>query len=48
MAIEAQVWNVFYGRASFNDAARKTRSGTVAGGLRFNDEDLKGLLGFFW
>jgi phospholipid/cholesterol/gamma-HCH transport system substrate-binding protein len=48
MAIEAQIWNVFYGRAAFNDAIRNTRSGTVAGGLRFNDEDLKGLLGFFW
>lgn len=48
LAIEAQIWNVFYGRASFNDAVRKTRSGTVAAGLRFNDEDLKGLLGFFW
>ena len=48
MAIEAQIWNVFYGRASFNDAVRNTRSGTVSGGLRFNDEDLKGLLGFFW
>jgi phospholipid/cholesterol/gamma-HCH transport system substrate-binding protein len=48
LAIEAQIWNVFYGRASFNDAVRKTRSGTIAAGLRFNDEDLKGLLGFFW
>jgi phospholipid/cholesterol/gamma-HCH transport system substrate-binding protein len=48
MAIETQIWNVFYGRASFNDAVRKTRSATVAGGLRFNDEDLKGLIGFFW
>jgi phospholipid/cholesterol/gamma-HCH transport system substrate-binding protein len=48
MAIEAQIWNVFYGRASFNDAVRTTRSATVSGGLRFNDEDLKGLLGFFW
>ena len=45
--IESQIWNVFYGRATFNDAFRKTRSGTVAGGLRFNDEDLKGLIGFF-
>jgi phospholipid/cholesterol/gamma-HCH transport system substrate-binding protein len=48
MAIEAQIWNVFYGRVSYNDAIRSTRSGTIAGGLRFNDEDLKGLLGFFW
>ena len=48
LAIETQIWNVFYGRASYNDAIRKTRNATVAGGLRFNDEDLKGLLGFFW
>ncbi|MBC7537863.1 MAG: MCE family protein [Bacteriovorax sp.] len=48
LAIETQIWNVFFGRASFNDAVRKNRSGTIAGGLRFNDEDLKGLLGFFW
>lgn len=48
LAIETQIWNVFYGRASFNDAVRDTRSGTIAGGLRFNDEDLKGLIGFFW
>ena len=48
LAIETQIWNVFYGRASFNDAVRSTRSGTIAAGLRFNDEDLKGLLGFFW
>jgi phospholipid/cholesterol/gamma-HCH transport system substrate-binding protein len=45
---EAQLWNVFYGRASLNDAARKGRSGTVSAGLRFNDEDLKGLIGFFF
>lgn len=45
---EAQLWNVFYGRASLNDAARKERSATVSAGLRFNDEDLKGLMGFFF
>jgi phospholipid/cholesterol/gamma-HCH transport system substrate-binding protein len=48
MSIETQIWNVFYGKASFSDAIRNTKSGTIAGGLRFNDEDLKGLLGFFW
>jgi phospholipid/cholesterol/gamma-HCH transport system substrate-binding protein len=45
---ETQLWNVFYGRASANDTFRKDRSGTFAAGLRFNDEDLKGLFGFFW
>lgn len=47
-AAETQLWNVFYGRISSNDTFRKTRSGIFAAGLRFNDEDLKGLIGFFW
>jgi len=45
---ELQLWNVFYGRASVNDVARKGRSASVQAGLRFNDEDLKGLIGFFF
>lgn len=48
LTTEAQLWNVFYGRASVNDLARKERSATVSAGLRFNDEDLKGLMGFFF
>jgi phospholipid/cholesterol/gamma-HCH transport system substrate-binding protein len=43
---EAQIYNVFYGKASLNDSFRKDRSATFSAGLRFNDEDLKGLLGF--
>jgi phospholipid/cholesterol/gamma-HCH transport system substrate-binding protein len=46
LSTETQVWNVLYGRASFNDSLRKERSATFSAGLRFNDEDLKGLLGF--
>ena len=45
---EMQLWNILYGRASLEDAARKQRSATVQAGLRFNDEDLKGLMGFFF
>ena len=45
---ELQIWNILYGRATLNDAARKERSGTIQAGLRFNDEDLKGLMGFFF
>lgn len=45
---ELQLWNVLYGRASLNDMGRKDRSATVQAGLRFNDEDLKGLMGFFF
>ncbi|MBP9679953.1 MAG: MCE family protein [Bacteriovorax sp.] len=48
LGAETQVWNVLYGRAFLDDTFRKERSGTIAGGLRFNDEDLKGLIGFFW
>jgi phospholipid/cholesterol/gamma-HCH transport system substrate-binding protein len=45
---ETQIWNVLYGRATFDDAFRKDgRSATIYGGLRFNDEDLKGLISFF-
>ncbi|MBC7429859.1 MAG: MCE family protein [Bacteriovorax sp.] len=45
---EMQIWNVLYGRASAQDIGRKGTSATVQAGLRFNDEDLKGLLGFFF
>jgi phospholipid/cholesterol/gamma-HCH transport system substrate-binding protein len=48
VSTEAQLYNVFYGRASLNDSLRKERSATISAGLRFNDEDLKGLLGFFF
>lgn len=47
LSAEAQIWNILYGRATMEDGLRKERSGTVSAGLRFNDEDLKGLLGFF-
>lgn len=45
---ELQIWNILYGRASLNDATRKERNATIQAGLRFNDEDLKGLMGFFF
>jgi phospholipid/cholesterol/gamma-HCH transport system substrate-binding protein len=47
LSTETQLWNVLYGKASFNDSLRKARSATFSAGLKFNDEDLKGLLGFF-
>jgi phospholipid/cholesterol/gamma-HCH transport system substrate-binding protein len=46
LSAETQLWNVLYGKASFNDSLRKARSATISAGLKFNDEDLKGLLGF--
>lgn len=48
VSTEAQIYNVFYGKASLNDSFRKDRSATFSAGLRFNDEDLKGLLGFMF
>lgn len=48
VSTEAQIYNVIYGKASLNDSFRKDRSATFSAGLRFIDEDLKGLLGFFF
>ena len=47
LSTEVQLWNVFYGKISGVDLATKDRSGLFSLGLRFNDEDIKGLLGFF-
>jgi len=44
---ETQLYNVLYGRVSGNDLVRKERNAIISAGLRFNDEDLKGLLGLF-
>lgn len=45
---DVQIWNILYGRAAANNITTKDRSATVQAGLRFNDEDLKGLMGFFF
>ncbi len=47
LSAEKQIWNVIYGKGALEDSLRKERSGTISAGLRFNDEDLKGLIGFF-
>ena len=47
LASEIQLWNVFYGRIAGEDLLEDSRSATLSAGLKFNDEDLKGLLGFF-
>ncbi len=44
---EFQIWNVLYGKVAFEDLAEEDRSATFSAGLRFTDEDLKGLIGFF-
>ena len=45
---DLQIWNILYGRAAANKLGTKDRNATVQAGLRFNDEDLKGLMGFFF
>ena len=47
LSSEIHLWNVFYGRVSGSDMISEDRSATVSVGLKFLDEDLKGLLGFF-
>ena len=38
-----RLWNVFYAKGTIEDATSKERrSYTLSGGIRFNDEDLKG------
>ena len=44
---EMQLWNVLYGKVAFEDLIEDSRSATISAGLKFSDEDLKGLLGFF-
>jgi phospholipid/cholesterol/gamma-HCH transport system substrate-binding protein len=44
---DMRIWNVFYGKVAAEDVINTTRSFTFSAGLKFNDEDLKGLIGFF-
>ena len=45
---EQQIYNVLYGRVRIEDMLEKdTRSATISLGLKFTDEDLRALLGFF-
>lgn len=48
LASELHLWNVFYGRVAAEDMIQTTRSYSLSAGLRFTDEDLKGLIGFFF
>lgn len=48
LSSELQIWNVIYGKVAIEDVLyNETRSATISAGLKFNDEDLKGLIGFF-
>ncbi len=42
-----QLYRVFRGKVEFEDLIEDSRSATFSVGLKFTDEDLKGLLGFF-
>lgn len=43
-----RLWNVFYAKIMGNDLMDDRRSAIVTAGLQFNDEDLKGLVAFFF
>jgi len=45
---DMRIWNVFYGKIAAEDIVNASRSYTLSAGLKFNDEDLKGLIGFFF
>jgi phospholipid/cholesterol/gamma-HCH transport system substrate-binding protein len=46
-ATDFQIYNVLYGKVAFEDVIDEGRSATISAGLKFNDEDLKGLVAFF-
>ncbi|MCO4792121.1 MAG: MCE family protein [Bacteriovoracaceae bacterium] len=48
ISTQIQMWNVLYGKLAGEDLLEDNRSATISAGLRFNDEDLKGLIGFFF
>ena len=39
-----RIWNVFYGRIMAEDLFNETRNYSLLAGLKFNDEDLRGLI----
>lgn len=48
LTYQFRLWNVFYGKVMGNDLMDDGRSAIVSAGLQFNDEDLKGLVAFFF
>lgn len=47
LSYEVQVWNVIYARIMAEDLVEKSRSYTFLTGLKFNDDDIRGLVAFF-
>lgn len=51
LSTQVQMWNVFYGKVSVDSVSKNFSdnvNSTISAGLKFNDEDLKGLIGFFF
>lgn len=50
LSTQFQIMNVFYGKLSAESRSKDIGEATytISGGLRFNDEDMKSLLGFFF
>ncbi|MCB9063432.1 MAG: MCE family protein [Halobacteriovoraceae bacterium] len=48
LSSQIRLWNVFYGKVAFEDMIADTRGITLSAGLNFTDEDLKGILAFFF
>jgi phospholipid/cholesterol/gamma-HCH transport system substrate-binding protein len=47
LSYEIQVWNVIYARIMAEDIVENNRSYTFLTGLKFNDDDIRGLVAFF-
>lgn len=47
LSTEHQIYNVLYGRIRFEDLLEDSRSATLSLGIKFTDEDIRGLLGLF-
>ena len=47
LSSELQIWNIIYGKVSLEDTILSSRSATLSVGLKFADEDIRGLAAFF-
>lgn len=47
LSSEIQLWSVLYGRGAVEEVTNKNRSASIFLGLKFTDEDIRGLLGMF-
>ena len=47
LSTDFQIYNVLYGKLTFEDVINNERSATISAGLKFRDEDLRSLVAFF-